>query len=168
MKIVYSKDRLLRAKEVENLISFLSAYEKGDDIYLSTTAQGIAFNLYEPLIEKVITSIPGAENKEKIKSDIRDIIAYLNFCTGKRFSNTAKANVELITPRLKEYSVDDFKVLIDNKIADWADTPEMAKYLRPETLFAKRHFESYLNEKSVEQAENDLFSELENYKVEGN
>ena len=41
--------------------------------------------------------------------------------------------------------MDDFKRVIDNKVNDWIDNPDMCKYLRPETLFSNK-FEGYLNE----------------------
>ncbi|MBE9542540.1 MAG: conserved phage C-terminal domain-containing protein [Proteobacteria bacterium] len=100
---------------------------------------------------------------ENYKDAIDEIITYLNIRTGKRYSSTAKANIELIKPRLLEYSVNDFKRLIDNKCNAWLDNPKMVTYLRPETLFSKKHFESYLNETSPEQVEDDLFNELDSY-----
>ena len=39
--------------------------------------------------------------------------------------------------------------MIDIKTAQWLDNPEMKRYLRPETLFAVKHFESYLSENSI-------------------
>ena len=57
------------------------------------------------------------------------------------------ANLDLIEARLKTgASVDDCKAVIQRKVRDWRGDPKMAKYLRPETLFAARHFESYLGE----------------------
>ena len=89
--------------------------------------------------------------------------------TGKRYSFKAKANCELIRARLinDNYSIDDFKLLIDNKVSSWMDDIQMNQYLRPETLFCKKHFESYLNEKPVKDQEDDLFQELESHKFKG-
>lgn len=44
------------------------------------------------------------------------------------------------------YSVDDFKRVIDIKVAQWLNNPDMNAYLRPSTLFAPKNFENYLNE----------------------
>ena len=41
--------------------------------------------------------------------------------------------------------MDDFKKVIDKKCAEWKGG-DMEKYLRPETLFKRSKFESYLNE----------------------
>ena len=49
--------------------------------------------------------------------------------------------------RLKEgYSVEDFKKVIDIKVAEWLNDENMSKFLRPETLFSNK-FEGYLNQK---------------------
>ena len=78
-----------------------------------------------------------------------EIISYLNQKTGKDFRHNTRATVKLVEARLNDgYSVDDFKKVIDNKCAEWLGT-EQAQYLRPETLFAPSHFESYLNQKPV-------------------
>ena len=78
-----------------------------------------------------------------------EIINYLNLKTGKNFKSNSKATNTLIQARLKDgYTVDEFKKLIDNKCDQWLGT-EQQQYLRPETLFAASHFESYLNETKV-------------------
>lgn len=75
-----------------------------------------------------------------------EIIADLNTITGKRFSFTAKATQRLIRARFDEgRTLEDFKKVHRNKAA-WKDDPKFCAYLRPETLYAASHFESYLNE----------------------
>ena len=94
-------------------------------------------NIYNNIIDK----------KENI---IKEIIDYLNLRLGTRYSASNKKTQSLIKARLaenKEYTVDDFKAVIDKKIKEWKGT-EMEKYLRPETLFGTK-FESYLNQKEV-------------------
>ncbi len=84
------------------------------------------------------------------QSDCHIIIDYLNQKTGKHFKDNAKATVSYINGRIREgYTVDDFKTVIDTKTAQWINDPKMKSYLRPETLFAPSHFESYLNETGV-------------------
>ena len=83
----------------------------------------------------------------------KEIIEYLNEKVGKAFKHTSKANQDLIKARLNDkYTLDDFKKIIDNKVAEWNHEPEpekedMRNFLRPETLFSAKHFESYLNSK---------------------
>ena len=71
-------------------------------------------------------------------------IAYLNQKLGKSYKYVDK-NTKLVNARLKEgYTVDDFKTVIDKKVAEWQNG-DMAKYLRPETLFGTK-FDGYLNQ----------------------
>lgn len=74
-----------------------------------------------------------------------DVILYLNQQTGKNYKSTTKKNQTVIRARTDEgFSLDDFKRVIDNKVAEWKGT-NMEKYLRPETLFGTK-FEGYLNQ----------------------
>jgi len=76
-----------------------------------------------------------------------EIVAYLNAATGRDFRHKTKPTQQAINARLNDgYSIDDFKMVIDCKAAQWKDDAEMGKYLRPETLFTPAHFESYLQE----------------------
>lgn len=75
----------------------------------------------------------------------KDVIDYLNQQTGKNYKSTTKKNQTVIRSRTDEgFSLDDFKRVIDNKVAEWKGT-NMEKYLRPETLFGTK-FEGYLNQ----------------------
>lgn len=84
--------------------------------------------------------------KDNYMDSIKDILDYLNQKTGKHYTTRNKANVTTMRERLKEgYTVEDFKKIIDTKFYTWKNT-EWEMYLRPETLFCPKHFESYLNE----------------------
>ena len=77
------------------------------------------------------------------------VMDYLNKTCGTRFRLSSKTTVSLIDARLKEgYTLDDFIKVIDNKCRDWRDRSEMARYLRPQTLFGSK-FEAYLNQPQV-------------------
>ena len=79
--------------------------------------------------------------------DIKSIIDYLNQKTQSNFKAKTEATKKSIIARLKEgYTVEDFKRVIDAKVKDWSDDPDMREYLRPQTLFRPSNFESYLNE----------------------
>lgn len=72
------------------------------------------------------------------------VIDYLNKKAGTSYRAASKATQAHINARLSEgYTLDDFFAVIDKKCAEWLGT-DMAKYLRPETLFGSK-FESYLN-----------------------
>ena len=77
----------------------------------------------------------------------KNIIAYLNEKAGTRYKHTTGKTRDCIRARIKEgFTMDDFKVVIDKKCADWLGDEKMERYLRPETLFSPK-FEGYLNEK---------------------
>lgn len=77
----------------------------------------------------------------------KEIIDYLNLKANTHYRHNIKKTQSLINARLNEnFTLDDFKRVIDNKVSEWKNT-EMAKYLRPETLFGTK-FESYLNQKN--------------------
>ena len=87
------------------------------------------------------------EKNEKNNILVAEIISYLNEKTGKNFKSGVAKNRDLIKARLKEgYSVEDFKKVIDIKVAEWLNDENMSKFLRPETLFSNK-FEGYLNQK---------------------
>ena len=82
--------------------------------------------------------------KSKNSEAIKTIIDYLNSATDSSYRSTTKSNQKKINARLEEgFTVDDFKKVIDKKKEDWKGT-DMAKFLRPETLFGTK-FEGYLN-----------------------
>ena len=78
-----------------------------------------------------------------------EIINYLNLKANTHYRHNIKKTQSLISARFNEnFTLDDFKRVIDNKVNEWKNT-EMEKYLRPETLFGTK-FESYLNQKEKE------------------
>lgn len=77
----------------------------------------------------------------------RQVIDYLNQRLGTNYRATANDTYSKIHARINDgYKLDDFKKVIDNKIADWYGDEKMRKYLRPSTLFGPK-FESYLNQR---------------------
>lgn len=96
------------------------------------------------------------EKKEKKGSiaprpEHKEIIDYFNEKAGTKYMHTSKSTQTAINARLNDrFSVNDFKAVIDIKVKKWLNDPKMRDYLRPETLFAASHFESYLNEAIAE------------------
>lgn len=74
----------------------------------------------------------------------QEIIAYLNDKAGRRFKLTDKHKGFIVARFNEGYEVDDFKIVIDNMVREWADDPKMYRFLRPETLFGNK-FDGYLN-----------------------
>ena len=77
----------------------------------------------------------------------RQIVAYLNEKTGRKYDPDRKSTVSKISARIKEgFTLDDALAVIDTKWAEWGASDKMRKFVRPETLFAPSHFEDYLQE----------------------
>lgn len=80
--------------------------------------------------------------------DAIEIIKKFNEITGKNYSTSppAKAYVVKITAQLKDgYSHGELLEVVEYKFKEWGDSPTMAKYVRPETLFGGK-FSAYLEE----------------------
>ena len=76
---------------------------------------------------------------------IKDVITYLNTKLNTKYKSNAEYINKHINARLNEgFTYEDFVTVIDKKYAAWHGT-DMAKYLRPETLFGTK-FQEYLNE----------------------
>ena len=84
------------------------------------------------------------ELEEIDKIPYQEIIDYLNTRTQKKYRITDSVKTS-IRARINEgFTLGDFKTVIDKKCVEWSGT-EMAKYLRPQTLFGTK-FDSYLNQ----------------------
>ena len=90
--------------------------------------------------------------KDSIGKDIytppyEEIISYLNQMANTSYRASTRKTKDLIKARFNDgFTVDDFYTVIQKKTVEWMNT-DMAKYLRPETLFGTK-FESYLNQQS--------------------
>jgi uncharacterized phage protein (TIGR02220 family) len=108
--------------------------------------------------------IDGKSKKSVTTQEHRDmaieIIEYLNSRAETTFSTKLGSNIELICARLKEgYTISDFKSVIDKKVKDWKGT-DWAKFLRPNTLFAKSKIENYLNSNNNDKQSASKFSKF--------
>jgi uncharacterized phage protein (TIGR02220 family) len=72
------------------------------------------------------------------------VIDYLNMQAGTQY-RCGGANQKIINARLKEFTKQDMLEVISKKCDEWKGT-EMARYLRPSTLFNATKFEEYLNQ----------------------
>ena len=96
--------------------------------------------------EKDLTEKESPAKAEPLMPAVQEIVKYLNDKAGTHYRHTSRETAELVKARLNDhYTIDDFKRVIDVKCAEWMGT-EQQKYLRPETLFKRSHFEGYLNQ----------------------
>lgn len=101
-----------------------------------------------------VASLEEDKEKEGDKEEYIYIVSHLNEKAGTNYKASSKKTQSLIRARLSEgFKVDDFKIVIDKKCADWIGDPKMQKYLRPETLFGTK-FEGYLNENNGRNGQN--------------
>lgn len=119
--------------------------------------------------ENTTTNYNNKNNNKNNNKVYIEVVDYLNLKTGKKFRVDSKPTQKLINGRIAEgYTIDDFKKVIDNKVADWLNDDKFNQYLKPDTLFCPKHFESYLNQtrkKSYkdEQYENYDFKKIEEH-----
>lgn len=90
-------------------------------------------------------------NVNKISlEEIKGIIDYLNLKSNSNYKYSSSKTQSLIKARINDgFTLNDFKVVIDNKCEEWLGT-DFEKFLRPETLFSNK-FEGYLNQKPISQ-----------------
>ena len=110
---------------------------------------------------KITTEIKDIVEPTAQQHDIQGVINYLNSKANKKFKANTQATKSLIQARLKDYTLQDIKYVIDNKTAEWIDT-DMAKYLRPSTLFNATKFENYINEPPYQPKQNNNVFAAEN------
>ena len=130
---------------------------KSNNLYLDNILSGNPdYNFPTWLEETAIKDLEKTKHKE-----LWIPIAYLNQVANKRYKFVDKTK-RLLLARFKEgYTLEDFKQVIDIKTAEWKDSPEFSKYLRPETLFGSK-FDGYLNQKpkTIKGKSQDNFPDL--------
>ena len=167
VKIFYKKN----SKEIDKRIIAIynqypidenvnTPYQKNQIIGIDKKINTPCQKSQSPIDEKVKENITSINNT--INNNIyTQVIEYLNQKTSKNFKSTSQKTRKLIQARIKDdYTLEDFKKVINTKTKEWINDKAMNKYLRPETLFGTK-FESYLNEE-IEISEED--SSLEEYK----
>ena len=98
------------------------------------------------------------EENEKKSTIYSPVVDYLNQKAGTKYKSSGKNTQTLIRAREKDgFKLDDFKKVIDNKVAEWRGT-DMEQYLRPITLFGTK-FEGYLNQKPVKPKQRQNFTQ---------
>ncbi len=136
----------------------------------------------QPLDNQVQLNIDKQNTKELNKEEViygeetspehncirhQEIIDILNEKTNTKYKYTTKTTQRLINARLNEkFTLNDFKTVIEKKVAEWKDDPIMCKYLRPETLFGTK-FESYLNEKKADKPKSKVFRGYTDEQIKG-
>ena len=88
-------------------------------------------------------NINNINTNKDILSSAREILEYLNQKTNSKFKPT-KSTITFIAARLKEFSIDELKTMIDFKTMEWLNDNKMSKYLQPSTLFRPTNCVNYV------------------------
>lgn len=86
------------------------------------------------------------DNKDSLSAsaDAITVLTYLNEICQTKYKHTTASHIKNINARLKEFSLEECKMVIDHKFAEWGNDDRMAAYLRPQTLFGTEKFHGYL------------------------
>lgn len=119
-------------------------------------------------IDKYNNKLELITNKKEIikkdKIEYKDVIDYFNFKTNSDYK-LINEYITLIDRILTKYTIDDIKIVIDKKTAEWINDPKMKTYLRPETLLGNK-FERYLYQKEKQKSLKDIsFADIQRAKA---
>jgi uncharacterized phage protein (TIGR02220 family) len=87
-----------------------------------------------PLTDSSSPSNTLSDKSDVSKNSANQILDHLNLKASRKFKDV-KANISIITARLKEFSFEELIAVIDDRCLAWASDEKMHEYLRPETLF---------------------------------
>lgn len=106
----------------------------------------------------IINYLSKEDPRDLNNKNVDEVINYFKKTTGKtRISNKSQSNRKFISARLKEYSVQDLKDVIDLKFKQWNLDRNMRQYIRIETLFNETKFQGYIGE--LEEIEHKDFAD---------
>ena len=128
----------------------LTQTEDGGNFFVVVANDGTIWQ-YDLKGWKQLPDIPQPEVKESsgesCKSGAIEVLEFLNKMADRCYK-PVDVNLDLITARLKESSVQEMKSVIALKCRQWKNT-DMEKFLRPETIFNRTKFAQYQGELKV-------------------
>lgn len=160
LKSLEAKGYIVKNETYINGVKFCEYYATKLNEVLNKVDEGIK----QSLTEGDKQSLPNNISSNNKVNTLKDIIDYLNSCLGTSYKHTTAKTVECINARLKEgFNFEDFKTVIDKKVAEWKGT-DFEQYLRPSTLFGTK-FEGYLNAKINNPAKKPTSTIMEDYRA---
>ena len=145
---------------LKNDVGIPNGYQMETQVRLGKDSIGKDNNKYigeieTPIINETIEDFTDSyeEEREKVPQKekennsemVKEIVEYLNLKTGKNFRDNNKETIKHIKARINDnFTMEDFKKVIDIQCSKWLNNPNYEMYLRPQTLFGTK-FESYLN-----------------------
>lgn len=85
------------------------------------------------------------KNKENSPSVV-EVIEFMNELYGRKFNANSDYATKGLKERLKDYSVEQIKLVVANRWEEWKDDAVMSKHLNPTTIFRPSKFEKYIEE----------------------
>ncbi len=138
----YLTDRLGFKVTLPDISSLISS-----NLILSNLEEQVASDVLAACTHDASMKLASTNGRDYI-DESKQVLQFLNEKTTKHF-RPVPANLTVIEARLRSgVDVQTCKTLIARKVRDWTPKPEMVGYLRPETLFNKTKFETYLAEVS--------------------
>jgi len=111
--------------------------------------EGEVENIKEEVKEE--TLFPLSSDEQKINNPTpeeipyQEIVDYFNLKTKKKIKAMKEVRTLIHARWVQGHRVEQFKLVIDNQVRDWAKDSKMATFLRPSTLFSEKHFQEYAN-----------------------
>jgi len=123
-----------------NVVNVLKVGEYGHDI---------AFPVPDFLAKKIDSNGDRKKEEERINGIANDVIDFME-STALKHGTVIKhprtvASRKNIIARLKDYLVDDLKLVVEHKCDEWLHEDKMAQYVNPTTLFRPTKFANNLN-----------------------
>jgi len=97
-------------------------------------------------IDKPVTKNLKHNKQSNNTSLASDVMIAFNNISGKdlQLLDSRKKDID---SRIKEnFTIEDFKIVIEHKWKQWGNDEKMSTHFKPETLFCKKHFASYLED----------------------
>ena len=168
---LFTKLKLVEVKEDETITmnEVKSLIGKDDSAAMSNRERQARFrerHSNDKVTQETVTKPLRTVTSNAYSNEVETVLNYFNEKCGTHYRSDA--NKKVIKARLEEkFTVDDCKKVIDKKHKSWAKDEKMVAYLRPETLFAKSHFESYLNEQEA-RPKSSKFSDIDTHNYDFN
>jgi uncharacterized phage protein (TIGR02220 family) len=151
MKFLEKEQMITQKSDTHYTIVTITNWELYQDTLGQTQQPSVQATDTQPTGNQQAPDTNKKEKKEKNEKNDEEAIYILqqfNEITGKSFKTTPKT-VNLIRARLKEgYTPEVIIAVIHKKTNQWLNDAKMSQYLRPQTIFNKEKFESYVQDHS--------------------
>ena len=84
-----------------------------------------------------------------VTQDVKEILEHLNDRSGFDYKPSTRSHCKAIADCLQIHSKQELKTMIDDKARQWANNPDMRRFLRPSTLFRKTKCAEYVEQSNA-------------------